>query len=76
MGTTGVRLSHVLVETVCQCFISLNLCGMLMKSNLILTGLKMLENAIELRVWKIDWRKAVSVHRRMYHSKELELCRV
>lgn len=36
----------------------------------------MLENVIELCVWKIDWRKAVSVRRHMYHSKELELCRV
>lgn len=49
---------------------------MLMKSDLILTGLKMLENVIEICVWKVDWRKAVSAHGLMYHSRELELCHV
>lgn len=59
-----------------QCVIILHLCGMWMKSDLILTGLKMFENVIKIGIWKVDWRKAVGVHGLMYHSKELELCHI
>lgn len=50
----SVGVSHILVETVEPMLIILNLSGMLMKRNLILTGLKMLENVMDVCIGKVD----------------------
>lgn len=71
----SVGVSRILVETRANAVI-LNLSGMLMKSNLIVTGLKTLEDVMDVCIGKVDWRKVVSVNGLVYHSKELELYHV
>lgn len=47
-------MSHVLVEIVIQSFVVLNLYDMVVNSNLMLIGLKMLENVTHVHIGKVD----------------------